>query len=470
MIQASPNFLYQEDSRYPSLGLPIHHACSRAMCKKIDLLLAYDPLQALLVEKDTRMLPLHLACRCTYVNFDMETFRQLIEAYPQGAKEKDINGCLPLHYACDAAVVRPDNQDIVSELLKIYPEATQIRDKTNYLPFHYMQQNFAPVKHSFDILKEKQLVALIETYPDALLLSDRKNQLLLGTLAEFQCPVRQVWHAAGRLCTKAFICATQKCLQPLYHLSFDLPALVENLMECPLDWTKNEGEMQDGEFVGIILHYTFEALLEANHGLDSKSNLQSSCNLVIPCLPVDYNHSTVKTTLLHKLAYCSKFCAQHHLKHAVDSYVSRQRAHFFQADNNGNLPLHLVCCAPPPSILMRNYERSLTEKTRASLVKLFLTPCMKSASKSNHLGKTPLDIIMETMSELSEFNIESWGCVELLVKASPTEANKLFTKEKMYLFMLAAIGKQANLSLTFSTLLSFVEVCNLDGLRSTKIV
>ena len=73
--------------------------------------------------------------------------------------------------------------------------------------------------------------------------------------------------------------------------------------------------MQDGELAGIILYYTYEALLEANHGLDSKLNLPLSC---MPCLPVDNSSSTFKTTLLHKLAYCSKFCAQNDIIRTVD--------------------------------------------------------------------------------------------------------------------------------------------------------
>ena len=71
---------------------------------------------------------------------------------------------------------------------------------------------------------------------------------------------------------------------------------------------------------------------------------------------------------------------------------------------------------------------------------------------------------MESNSELSKLNIEFWRCVELLVNANPTEANKLFTKEKMYPFMLAAIGEQANLSCTFSMLLIFVSKQKLDDL------
>jgi len=357
----------------------------------------------------------------------------LIEAYPQAAKEKDVNGCLPLHYACDSDFDRPRNQDFVSELFKIYPEATQTIDNKQELPLHYMQQyfclfsenSFGYGEDSFDIQIEKPLV---ESYPDVLLQSDGENQLVLCELARFRCPLRQVWHTAGRLCTNAFICATPQSMQPLRELTYELEDLVKNVTGLPLDRPR-KGDMQDGELAGIILHYSFEALLQANHGLDSKSNLPLSCNLVMPCLPVDNYISTVKTTLLHKLAYCSKFCAQHHHERTLDLYVSRQSANFLQAENYGNLPLHLVCFAPPPLIL-GEYERGFREKTKASLVKTFLTPCMEAASKTNHFGKTPLDILMETYSELYELNIDSWHGVELLVEANPTEQTNSLLKRK----------------------------------------
>jgi len=458
MIQANPNFLYQHDPNHPLTGLPIHKACEGVMCEKIDLLLDYDPSQAKLVDEKSKMLPLHLASTSsTSIEFDMETFRQLIQVYPQAAKEKDVNGRLPLHHACGSDPDR--SHDFVSELLKSYPEAAQIRDNNGKLPLHHMQKYFRD-ENSTARQIEKPLVELIETYPDALLQRENgENRFVLSTLAYKQDPLCQVWHTAGRLCTHSFLCATQKYKQPLHYMSYDLPALVANFIECPLDWTKNEGEMQDGELAGIILHYTFEALLQANHGIDSNSNSPSRGNVVRSCLPDDNNGSTFKTTLLHKLAYCSKFCYRYEFKRAVKIYASRQSAHFHQADNNGNLPLHLVCCAPPPSVLVGEYKSGFRKRTKVNLVESFLTPYMEGASKTNHLGKTPLDILMET-----DYNIKSWPGVELLVNANKTEANKLFTKKKMYPFMLAAIGKKANLSCTFSMLLIFVSHQNLDDL------
>ena len=43
------------------------------------------------------MLPLHIVCQYSCQIFDMEFFRQLIEAYPQAAKEKYAQGHLILH-------------------------------------------------------------------------------------------------------------------------------------------------------------------------------------------------------------------------------------------------------------------------------------------------------------------------------------------------------------------------------------
>jgi len=124
MIQTNPKFLYQKDPKYPNLKFvpPIIIACYRLMWEKIDLLLAFDPSQAQMVVEDSKMLPLHIVCQYSCHILDMEFFRQLIEAYPQAAKEKDAKGRLPLHYVCKVALYRSDNQDFVSEMLKIYPK------------------------------------------------------------------------------------------------------------------------------------------------------------------------------------------------------------------------------------------------------------------------------------------------------------------------------------------------------------
>ena len=127
-----------------------------------------------MVEENYKLFPLHEACMAS--KFNMETFRWLIEAYPQASTEKDVYGRLPLHRACHVPYFRRHNQDFVSELLKIYPEATPIRDNKEFLPLHYMPQHFVLLDEKpFAIQRERTLLELIETYPDALLQSDGDN-------------------------------------------------------------------------------------------------------------------------------------------------------------------------------------------------------------------------------------------------------------------------------------------------------
>jgi len=50
--------------------------------------------QAGMAVEDSKMLPLHIVCHYSCQIFNMEFFRQLIEAYPQATKEKDTKGDL----------------------------------------------------------------------------------------------------------------------------------------------------------------------------------------------------------------------------------------------------------------------------------------------------------------------------------------------------------------------------------------
>ena len=124
--------------------------------------------------------------------------------------------------------------------------------------------------------------------------------------------------------------------------------------------------VQDGELVGIILHYTFEALIQAKKGLYIKTmsnHVPLFHQLVMHYKSLNNQNVTGNTTLLHKLAYCSKFCDPRHLMHlfmAMELHTLKQCSHFLLPDQNGNLPLHLVCCAPPPLILLEVYNSRIS--------------------------------------------------------------------------------------------------------------
>jgi len=54
----------------------------------------------------------------------------------------------------------------------------------------------------------------------------------------------------------------------------------------------------------------------------------------------------------------------------------------------------------------------------------------KCSLSSGHLGKTPLDILMETYSELYELHIDSWRGVQLLAEAIQQKHKNSLLKRK----------------------------------------
>jgi hypothetical protein len=77
-------------------------------------------------------LPLHTACRfCSEQQLDV--VQCLIEAFPFAAQCPDFWGNLPLHEACDIAVVP---LEVIIVLIKHHPESTRISNSDGDLPLH----------------------------------------------------------------------------------------------------------------------------------------------------------------------------------------------------------------------------------------------------------------------------------------------------------------------------------------------
>jgi hypothetical protein len=93
-------------------------------------------------------------------------FSELLQAYPEAARERDDEGVLPLHLANFTDV------EIISKLLKAYPEAAREKDRRGDLPLH------VAVRETFRILRELRfpvytrnhaaaLIELLKAYPEA---------------------------------------------------------------------------------------------------------------------------------------------------------------------------------------------------------------------------------------------------------------------------------------------------------------
>ena len=93
------------------------------------------------------------------------------------------------------------------------------------------------------------LTLIIEAYPDGLL--ERyglksygvRDCLVLERLADLRYRYSQVWHTAGRLCSKAFICASPQSMQPLRQLAHVLYDTVKSVLGLKMDSPRNEGDM-----------------------------------------------------------------------------------------------------------------------------------------------------------------------------------------------------------------------------------
>lgn len=84
---------------------------------------------------------------------------QLIERFPEGTKEVDRYGRLPLHYALRLGLPKV----IVLRIFSIFPDACKIKDKQLKLPIHYAMM---------DYIDQEVLKQLIEFYPDSSLVLD----------------------------------------------------------------------------------------------------------------------------------------------------------------------------------------------------------------------------------------------------------------------------------------------------------
>jgi ankyrin repeat protein len=483
MIDAYPGVIYHE---HESCGMPIHHACIEGMHGTVDVLLdAASEVVAQQIHDGYGMLPLHLASRPNEndIRFSMETYRRLLSAYPQAAQEEDAKGRLPLHHACAGAPFRPNNQPFVSELVTAYPEGVKHLDAANNLPLHYLgmprhrgtwdfsggedilqEESEDEANHVNDWLChnnhskiEQDFVLLMEAYPEALLEIDEKGRLVLGTLAKFGFASRRVWDTAARVCPRAFLCSSARSKCPLAYLSFELGSM--NMND---DNTNHDGglRMRDSELAGVVLRHTFEVLFAEY----SEPQLQAQPHPV--------------PTVLHQLAYCSKFVPYSmHLMNAVEQAVTRElsgNAPYFNADSQGNLPLHLACIAPPPPPILNcksafSPRDELQEGDSPSLlirITTFSICCPDAARLVNADNKTPLQMLMEHAPFVQkEWVAEDWIPVKLLVEANPDDGTRRYTDERLYPFILAAIGDDTSSCLTssYEMLLSFVSLCNLSN-------
>lgn len=143
--------------------LPLHKACVLQPPESLiaALLDAYPEGGR---EKDQDgWLPIHCAC---FYNADEKVVNALLVANPKGSQAKDDEGRLPLHYAC----LKGSSKAVVDVLLASYAKAAMIKDDEGRLAIHHACSKSAP---------ENIIEALLKVSPKGAQSKDEQGRLAL---------------------------------------------------------------------------------------------------------------------------------------------------------------------------------------------------------------------------------------------------------------------------------------------------
>jgi hypothetical protein len=114
----------------------------------VRVLLEMDPDCVKEKDKDG-FLPLHTACN---VNAPLSVIKLLVDIYPEGVKEKCLYGRLPIHNACENNC----SINVLSFLIKTYPDGAREEDEHGYPP--------CPSKKAINPIEIFRI--LVEAYPE----------------------------------------------------------------------------------------------------------------------------------------------------------------------------------------------------------------------------------------------------------------------------------------------------------------
>ena len=104
----------------------------------------------------------------------MDVVTELMAAYPEAVREKDMMSKLPLHWAVHYGAACDSSEAVVKLMIAAYPEAAQKKDKMSKLPLHW-----AAEKRASDAIVN----ALLAAYPAAAMEKDATGSIPKLSLA-----------------------------------------------------------------------------------------------------------------------------------------------------------------------------------------------------------------------------------------------------------------------------------------------
>eukprot|EP00985_Skeletonema_marinoi_P006704 scaffold2911_cov73-Skeletonema_marinoi.AAC.5 len=386
LIDAAPDSVgsVARDGRMP---LHLYSQCSNkdetTALEILKLLLERHPEAARLTNNDG--LPIHLALSASK---SPEFCRMLIDAYPGSERIGDVNGALPLHWACLCNTV-----STVEYLHKLYPDAIYHADNSH---------GFYPIHCAIQGLSQRSVPIAVVDIVEYLLNCDPslKLQKYQGTesLLHFACNLEY---------TDSAIAAALEIIQLIYDAN---PEAIEDdeMVSDIYEYHEQVQAFINGELVCArqAKDHHLMTTPDGNGQLLLHTALRSNVRLGSIKLLAKGNPSAIRTFDRRGVIPLHIAC-QHHKSPSIIKYLVGLDATTLDAvDQEGNTALHLAChCA------------------RHKIIALLLDELdAVSVSKRNPQKKLPIDLLWESNAVEVEEDKESNEYVESvfrLLKAYP---------------------------------------------------
>jgi len=382
LIDAAPDSVRSVDADGDT---PLHDLCrneeldERAAMEILKLVIEKHP-EAIQHVNNEGVFPIHCA---GYGRKTPAFCRVLIEAYPGPERMTDVDGRLPIHYACMDNTVAT-----LQYLYKLHPDTIHHRTTDGYCPIHYAIGSIRHrdnTRHYVDMVK-----FLLDCDPSVKLQKHRRKSLL--------------YYACHLSYNDSNIEAALEIIEAIYD------AYPEAIEDNTITSTIESYHQQVQSFISSQLVYARQAkdlhlmmTPDDNGQLPLHTALQNDVTLGSIKLLVKGNPSALQSPDNNDTLPLHMACQHHESSHVVQYLVEQDTTALDAVDMGGNTALHYACRGA-------NYETiaMLMEKYGAA-----------SVSKRNARGKLPIDLLLVSDRGSERESVEYIESAFRLLKACP---------------------------------------------------
>jgi len=359
-------------------------------------------------------LPLHLALR--YGNHTTDAIARMIQRAPSSAQHANQLGQLPLHYAA-----KYSSCETIQVVLDAYPGGIKQQDSAEGLPLHWACKR----------AKEENILFLLSRYPNAAKEPDGRQFLPLHLVCQKSL--------ISKNCLEAVYLAFP---QAMYHRGWAQTTPFQLLCE-----SVNEAKLEQQRDALAKVQFLFEACPRAATQLtDGEIPFQKiadsrMCEYLIEELLISnpdallvIDNDTNQNNLLHLLYY--NYTSRLDME---DREKSRQNYLGYDGQN------HRYACQDPESI----------KRWNSILQGILIQHEPRLVDRVNARGELPLHIFLKRGPSKGKSEESA-----KLINVQPDSCSMIDPVERLFPFMLAAIGDAQNSSLTATFILLQIFVAN----------